>query len=51
MNGLPGYDAWKLASPDDEGVVVECNQCGERWPAGSVECEGCGEPDCPMVDK
>lgn len=24
LNGLPGYDAWKLASPDDD----YCEHCG-----------------------
>lgn len=34
MSGLPGYDAWKLASPPEYDQGDEC-QCGE--------CEACKE--------
>lgn len=38
MGDLPGYDAWKLASPDDD----YCEYCGihER------SCRAGWEPDC-----
>ena len=43
MTGLPGYDAWKLATPP-EYDVAECPECGSqnyRKTRFSSEC-----PDC-----
>ena len=40
MTGIPGYDAWKLASPpEDDGP--QCDYCG-TWGDIRVQTEGCG---------
>jgi hypothetical protein len=44
-NGLPGYDAWKTRSPDDEYCYDEdfvCPLSGDPCPYDGEECdEGC----------
>jgi hypothetical protein len=35
---LKGYDAWKLASPDDEpGRTYDCDCCGRMTPSRYIE--------------
>ena len=44
MSDLPGYDAWKLATPP-EYEVAECPECGSqnyRKDRDSEECPDCG---------
>ena len=46
------YDAWKLASPEDDGVP-QCENCGEpmtRWPRRGWHCEECSprDPDAEL---
>ena len=44
MSDLPGYDAWKLATPP-EYEVAECPECGSqiyRKDRDSEECLDCG---------
>ena len=56
MTGLRGYDAWKLASPDDEpGRTYSCDCCGKDsrnveqcWVSG-LETWAC--PACRGVDE
>lgn len=51
MTGLKGYDAWKLASPDDEpGKTYSCDCCGKSvlnveqcWAPGGLETWACVE--------
>lgn len=42
MTGLPGYDAWKLMSPEDENPC--CEHCGASERSYSVR-HG-WQPDC-----
>ena len=46
---LPGYDAWKTMSPDDERPdddVQECPFCGSRSGCGLESDDGDIEPPC-----
>lgn len=47
---IPGYDAWKLATPpdpDEEAGLCECQECGQKfWPRYDESvCGACSEPD------
>lgn len=43
---LPGYDAWKLASPPEYDAPDVCPQCQEQF-EGTSQCVNCGygEPE------
>jgi hypothetical protein len=44
---LPGYDAWKLASPPEYDASDLCPECGREWEGDAGECKSCGygEPE------
>lgn len=43
---LPGYDAWKLASPPEYDAPDTCPACGAQF-EGTARCANCGwgEPE------
>lgn len=50
MSDLPGYDAWKLATPpdaDEEAGWRECDDCGQKfWPRYDERiCGACSDDD------
>ncbi len=48
MTDLPGYDAWKLASPDDDAPESICPWCG-AWSRRNCEMEE-EMGSCPWED-
>jgi ribosomal protein L37E len=47
---LPGYDAWKLASPPEYDMPDTCEKCGAQCDDDWSQCPACGygesdEPD------
>jgi len=49
---IPGYDAWKLAGPDDDD---QCPECDDRGVIDCMVCGGDGEVDdcgteCPACE-
>jgi hypothetical protein len=41
MMGLPGYDAWKLATPPEYEQISECPECDTSLDENG-ECPACG---------
>jgi predicted amidophosphoribosyltransferase len=48
MEGLPGYDSWKLREPPDYGREDECPNCGYLW--NPPVCKRCGYVDSGIED-
>ncbi len=53
MERLPGYDAYKLASPEDRDEDMRCSHCG-----GGIDCrpgeeavDSKGKPLCPDCEE